>query len=433
MAEVHAECIVVGGGPAGSAAALALAKSGVDVRVVERGKSPGAKNVSGAILYANTLNNLVPEFRAKAPLERTVVRQRFALLTADAEMVVLDLHNGKFKERPLHNLFTVNRRKFDEWFADQAMEAGADYKTATRVDKLLQDNRGKVTGIETLEGRLTADVVIVADGANSCLAKQAGLRKPFVPGRIGLGVKETIALPEGKIEDRFNLEHNEGASFKYLGDPVQYSPGGAFIFTNEDTLSVGIVARLSDLSDKGAKPYELLDSFKKHPRIKKLLEGGESQEYSAHILPEMGYDHLPELTGDGVLLAGDAAGLLNVLFHEGINLGMASGLMAGLTIAGAKRNGRYSNRVLKVYRKMLQESFVMKDMKMAMGFHHLMEETPEYFDKLLKTAVQFATEAVSSTDKPKKEQISQAWKNFRSTCGWGTLTKEAFRLWRLIL
>ena len=113
MAEVHAECIVVGGGPAGSAAALALAKSGVDVRVVERGKLPGAKNVSGAILYANTLNNLVPEFRAKAPLERTVVRQRFALLTADAEMVVLDLHNGKFKERPLHNLFTVNRRKFD--------------------------------------------------------------------------------------------------------------------------------------------------------------------------------------------------------------------------------------------------------------------------------------------------------------------------------
>ena len=223
---------------------------------------------------------------------------------------------------------------------------------------------------------------------------------------------------EGKIEDRFNLEHNEGASFKYLGDPVQYSPGGAFIFTNQDTLSVGIVARLSDLSDKGAKPYELLDSFKKHPRIKKLLEGGESQEYSAHILPEMGYDHLPELTGDGVLLAGDAAGLLNVLFHEGMNLSMASGLMAGLTVADAK--------------KMLHKSFVMKDMKMAMGFHRLMEETPEYFDRVLNAAVQSATEAVSITDKPKKEQISQALKNFRSTCGWGTTTKGAFRLWRLV-
>jgi len=433
MAEDHAECIVVGGGPAGSAAALTLAKSGVGVRVFERGSGFGAKNVSGAILYANTLSNLVPEFRAEAPLERIVVRQRFALLTEDAELVVLDLHNSKFKERPLYNLFAVNRRKFDEWFAGQAIEAGADYQTGTRVDKLLEDKRGKVVGIESSGGRLTADVVILADGANSSLAKQIGLRKRFVPSRIGLGIKETIALPEGKIEERFNLEHNEGASFKYLGHPVQYSPGGAFILTNMDTVSVGIVVRLSDLSDKGAKPYELLESFKSHPRIRKLLDGGESQEYSAHILPEMGYDHLPELTGDGVLVAGDAAGLLNIVFHEGINLAMASGLMSGLTVAGAKRNAIYSNRVLKIYRKMLHESFVMKDMKMAMGFHHVLEQTPEYFDKLLKTAVQFATEAVSITDKPKKEQISQAWKNFRSTCGWRTLTKEAFRLWRLIL
>ncbi len=432
MAEDHAECIVVGGGPAGSAAALTLAKSGVDVRVVERGNSPGAKNVSGAILYANTLDNLVPGFRAKAPLERTVVRQRYALLTADAEMVVLDLYNGKFKEHPLDNMFAVNRRKFDEWFAGQAIEAGADYQTGIRVDKLLRDDQGKVIGVEASEGRFFADVVILADGANSILAKQNGLRKPFVPSKIGLGVKETIALPKGKIADRFNLGDNEGASFKYLGEPVQYSPGGAFILTNEDSLSVGVVVRLSDLSDKGAKPYDLLESFKSHPRIRKLLEGGESREYSAHILPEMGYDYLPELTADGVLLTGDAAGLLNVIFHEGINLAMASGLMAGLTVAGAKKNGSYSNSVLSVYRKMLQQSFVMKDMKMAMGFHELMEENPEYFDKLLKTTVLFATDLVGLADKPKREQISQAWKSFKNTCGWGTLAKEAFRLWKLI-
>ena len=433
MAEDHAECIVVGGGPAGSAAALTLAQSGIDVCVLERGATPGAKNMSGAILYTNTLNNLIPGFRDKAPLERAVVRQRYALLTADAEMVVLDIHNNEFKEHPSDNLFAVNRRKFDEWFAREAIEVGADYRNGVRVDKLLRNGQGAVIGVESLEGRFYADVVILADGANSSLAERNGLRKPLLPSKVALAVKETIALPKENIEERFNLGDNEGASFKYLGEPVLYSPGGAFILTNEDTLSVGVVLRLSDLCDKGAQPYELLDSFKNHPRVRRLLEGGKSQEYSAHILPEMGYDYLPELTGDGVLLAGDAAGLLNVLFHEGMNLAMAAGLMSGLAVAEARRNGGYSKKALKVYRKMLEDSFVMKDMKMVMGFHKLMELKPEYFDELLKSAVRFATDAVSITDRPKKEQISHAWKDFRSTCGWGTLTKEAFRLWRLML
>ena len=433
MAEDHAECVVVGGGPAGSAAALTLAKSGVDVRVFERANSPGAKNISGAVLCTNALNNLIPGFRAKAPLERTVVRRRLALMTEDAEMVVLDLYSKKFREHPFDNQFAVNRREFDEWFAGQAGEAGVDYQTGIRVDKLLQDKQGRILGIETPECRVYADVVILADGGNSRLAKQNGLRKPFVPTKIALGLKETIALPREKIEERFNLEHDEGASFKYLGEPVQYSPGGAFIITNKDTLSVGIVARLRDLSDKGTKPYDLLNSFKNHPRIKKLLEGGKSEEYSAHILPEMGYDDLPRLTGDGVLLAGDAAGLLNVPYNEGINLAMASGFLAGLTVATAKKNGGYSNSVLKAYRKMLDESFVIKDMKMVASFQDLMEKDTEYFEKLLRTAVQFATEALSVTDKPKKEQISKALKNFRSVYGWGTISREIFRLGKLIL
>jgi len=426
------ECIVVGAGPAGSAAAFTLAKSGVEVQVLERGHVPGAKNVSGAILYTNTLNNLIPEFRAEAPLERSIVRQRYSLLTADAELTILDLSAAAFKSKPRENAFSINRRKFDAWFADKAGEAGAVYQSGIRADRLIRDPAGKICGVETSEGRVSADVVILADGANSTLAKQVGLRKRFTPDKVALGVKETLSLPRGAIEDRFNIEADEGASFKYLGEPVHYSPGGAYILTNNDTLSIGVVLRLSDLSVKGVKPYELLESFKNHPRVRRLLDGGVSQEYSAHILPELGYDHLPQLTGDGVLVTGDAAGLLNVVFHEGINLAMASGLMAALTTAAVRENGGYSSTSLKAYNKMLHESFVMKDMKSAMGFHKIMEERPDYFDKLLKSAVRFATDAVSITDKPKNEQIASAWKTFRSSYGWTALAKEAFRLWRLV-
>ncbi|MFC1734935.1 FAD-dependent oxidoreductase [Candidatus Hydrogenedentota bacterium] len=433
MTEEHVQCIVVGAGPAGSATALTLAKSGIDVHILERGSVVGSKNVSGAILYSNTLNNLVPGFRSRAPLERNVVRQRYSLLTSDTELAMVDLHSDKFKERPVDNMFAVNRREFDQWFVEEAVAAGARCRTGTRVDKLLTDDKGRVTGVETQEDRLYAEVVILAEGANSTLAEKHGLRGRFAPNRMGLAVKETIALPREKIEDRFNLERDEGASFKYLGDPVQYSPGGAFILTNRESLSVGVVMRLSDLSSSGAKPYELLEAFKKHPRIRKLLDGGEPQEYAAHILPEIGYDHLPELVGDGVLLVGDAAGLLNVLFHEGINLAMSSGFMAGMTVTSAMNNGGFSKKALKPYRKMLQNDYVLKDMKMAMGFHKIMDENPEYFDKLLKNVVQFATSAASVTDKPKSEQLSQAWKDFKQTYGWGTLAKEAFKLWRLML
>ncbi len=432
MAEDFAECIIVGAGPAGSAAALTLAKSRVNVHVLERGNSPGAKNVSGAILYANALNDLIPGFRVEAPIERTVVRQRYSFLTKDAEMSVFDLHTDQFKHTTMHNMFSVNRRSFDKWFADQAIKAGATYHTGILVDKLIQDSQGVVIGVETSQGTLRANVVILADGANSILNRHNGRSRRSHATTMGLGVKETIRLPIGKIEDRFNLERNEGASFKYLGEPVQYSPGGAFILTNNETLSVGVVTRLSDLSDKGVRPYDLLDAFKNHPRIRRLLEGGVSEEYSAHILPEMGYDHLPPLTSDGLLVAGDAAGLLNVLCHEGMNLAMASGLMSGLAVLEANKHGKYSNKVLGIYGKMLHQSFVLQDMKTVRHFHELMKEKPEYFNELLKAAVQFATDATSITDKPKKEQISRAWHDFTATCGWGTLTKEAFRLWKFL-
>jgi electron transfer flavoprotein-quinone oxidoreductase len=432
MGDDFAECIVVGAGPAGSAAALALAKSRVDVHVLERGHAVGAKNVSGAILNANTLSHLIPGFRAEAPLERRVARQRYSLLTGDAEMGVFDLHTSQSKHPPLHNLFAVNRRAFDKWFADQAIKVGATYHTGIRADRLIQDSHGVVIGVETSQGALHANVVILTDGANSILNRHNGRSKHSQVSKMWLGVKETIRLPIGKIEDRFNLERNEGASFKYLGEPVQYSPGTAFILTNNETLSVGVITRLSDLSDKGARPYELLDAFKNHPWIRRLLEGGVSEEYSAHILPEMGYGHLPPLTGDGFLVAGDAAGLLSALFHEGMNLALASGLMSGLAAAEASKHGKYSNNVLGIYRKMLHQSFVMQDMKTASKFHELMEEKPEYFNELLKATVQFATDVTSITDKPDKEQISRAWHEFTATTGRGTLAKEAFRLWRFL-
>ena len=416
MSEDHVQCIVVGGGPAGSAAAFTLAKSGAEVLVLERGKTPGSKNMFGGILYCNILNSIIPGFWEKAPLERNVTRQKYSILTDDTELT------------SFNNSFTVSRRTFDEWFANQAMEEGAEYFTGVRVDKVIKDRKGKVIGVESLGDRLYADVVILADGANSMLSKQCLLRKRFHPGKIGLGIKEWMALPKEKIEDRFNLEGREGASFKYLGQPVKYAPGGAFIYTNDESLSVGLVVRLSDIANNGAKPNDLLEGFKKHPFIKKLLEGSDLQEYSAHILPEMGYYDLPEFSADGVLVIGDAAGLVNTLFHEGINFAMASGVMAGLTVLEAMQKNDYSNTILKEYGIKVRNSFILRDMKKVMRYHKMIEKNGHFFDNHVKSIVQFATQMISVTDRSKKEQISEAWSDLRTEIS----VLDAFKLWGII-
>ena len=332
------EVVIVGAGPAGSAAALTLARAGVEVLVVERGDYPGAKNLFGGILYSGVLNELVPKFWQQAPVERHIVNRRWVALDSDTQ-VGLDLKSARFDEPPFNNTFTALRSKFDRWFAEQAEEAGAMIINETNVDELLMDG-GQVAGVRTgrEEGDVEAKVVILAEGANALLAEAGGLRQRMEPDNRVNAVKEIIALPREIIDDRFHLEGDQGAAIEYFGGAVRGMIGSAFLYTNRESLSVGVGCMIGDFLRTRTAPYELLDHFKHHPAVSPLLRGGQTVEYATKMIPEDSYDDLSDLYADGVLLVGDCAGLVNPsIHHEGTNLAMASGVIAAETVLEARK------------------------------------------------------------------------------------------------
>src|SRR6266446_3002718 len=361
----HFDAIVAGAGPAGSSAALAMARAGLRVALIERGEYPGAKNVSGAALYApNLLADLLPEYWEEAPVERYLTRRVVTLLGQEAA-VSLDFRTNHFSKPP-YNGFTMLRPKFDRWLANKAEEAGTLLISSTVVDDLLYKNE-RVAGVRCRrqDGDLYAPIVIAADGANSFLAKKAGLQHEFRGDEMTLGVKEVVRLDAHTIEERFNLNGDEGMTNEYVGYATGEVKGGGFLYTNRDTLSLGVVVQIASLAQKKMRAYELLDQFKQHPAVAPLVRDSVTLEYSAHMIPEGGWAMLPTLSRAGFMVVGDAAGFVFAagLFLEGMNFAIASGLAAAATAQEAHANQDFSAESMARYRKRLESSFVLKDLK----------------------------------------------------------------------
>ncbi len=359
------DAIVVGAGPAGSSAALAMARAGLQVALIERGEYPGAKNVSGAALYApNLLADLLPNYWEEAPVERYLTRRVITFLGHEAA-VSLDFRTQHFNQPP-YNGFTILRPKFDRWLASKAEAAGALLITSTVVDELLYKDE-QVVGVRCrrAEGDLYAPIVIAADGANSFLAKQAGLQHEFRAQEMTLGVKEVLRLDAHTIEERFNLNGDEGMTNEYVGYASGEVNGGGFLYTNRDTLSIGVVVQIASLAQKKVRAYELLDQFKQHPAVAPLVRDSVMLEYSAHMIPEGGWAMLPALSRAGLMVVGDAAGFVFAagLFLEGMNFAIASGLAAAATAQQAHAEHDFSALSLARYRQRLNSSFVLNDLK----------------------------------------------------------------------
>ncbi len=355
------DAIVVGAGPAGIAAAKIMAEAGLTVVVLERGQYPGSKNVSGGILYRHPTEELAPGFETEAPLERPIIEQRYLALTEDA-MLGGVYRSMKFAEAPV-NSYSVLRAEFDRWFANTAEATGVEVYAEFTVTDLVWDG-GRVVGVTTGEpdGELRANVVVLADGANSLLAQRAGLHGDLRPIDQALVAKELIALPAEKIEDRFALPKGLGAAYEIFGESTSGLLGYGFIYTNKESISIGTGALLADLITSGKNVNDLLDRFKKHPAIAPLIAGGETVEYSAHLIPEGGYNQLSRLFADGVVVVGDAAGFVNPVNREGANLAMLSGKLAAQAIIEAKQENDFSIATLCRYRELLDESIVIKDL-----------------------------------------------------------------------
>jgi electron transfer flavoprotein-quinone oxidoreductase len=408
------DVIVVGAGPAGVTAAYVLAKAGLDVIMLERGPYPGSKNTFGGILYTPVLNRLIPNFWETAPMERHM-KGLEVFLISENNAVSVKVQSEEHNKPPYNNSFTVSRSKFDRWYAGKAEEAGAMLIPETVVDDFIWENN-KIVGVKARRehGEIYADVVIAADGVNSTLAEKAKLRRNYVPRQMAVGMKEVIELPRAVIEDRFNLSGSEGVEIKFMaGDATMGIWGGGNIYTNLESLSLVAWIALKPAMERRIKITDLFEHFKNHPFVKNYIRGGKTVEYQAHLAPDGGYDFTPKYYADGLLVAGDAARFLNASIHyEGTNFAMASGEAAAKAVLEAKKKGDFSSKSLSYYQKLLNESFVMKDLKRYRKMNHFAESNPVFFSGYFDAITQTAVDYFAINELPKRQHEFQMIKRF---------------------
>jgi electron transfer flavoprotein-quinone oxidoreductase len=425
------DVVIVGAGPAGSAAALTLAKEGVSVAVLERGETPGAKNVFGGVVYKWPLSELFPNFAEVAPIERRIVDTRLIILNRNSSLT-LSYKEQAFAESSEAG-FTALRTKFDSWLAQKAEEAGAVVITGMPVTDVIQEN-GRVVGLKTGEGReneVYASAVVAADGVMSTVLSKSGIRGTPPPEQVALGIKEMIELPADMIEARFNLKKGQGARLEFIGNVVNGKSGGGFVYTNGNTLSVGIAILLSELMELKQKPYELLDAFKAHPSVAPLIEGGKPKEYQAHLIPEGGYPSIPRLVDKGVLAVGDAAMLC--LYPEGTNMALASGILAGRALARAKKADDFSSNMLEHYRLLMEQSYVLEEHRRKSNFNRIMREGGRFFEDYPELLSAIARELLVVDGVTKRLKHEKARKMIREKVGYLRLARDLYSdIWQVL-
>ncbi len=428
------DAIVVGAGPAGNSCAYTLAKRGLKVLQIERGEYPGSKNVQGAIMYADMLEKIIPDFREDAPLERHIIEQR-AWYMDDTSYAGVQYRSDDFnEEKP--NRYTIIRAQFDKWFSRRVREAGALLILETTVTDLCFSD-GKVIGVKTdrAGGTLLADVVVMAEGVNGLLGSKAGLRPVPKPDTVALAVKEMHFLPSEVIEARFNVKGDEGVVIEAAGTITKGMAGTGFIYTNKESISLGIGCLVSDLTETGLAPYDLLNLFKRHPAVAPLIAGSEVKEYAAHLIPEGGYKAVPQLYGDGWLIVGDAGQFVNSVHREGSNLAMTTGRMAAEAIFQIKaRRDEMSAENLSLYQKMVEKSFVMKDLKKYKRLPDFLHTSKKHlfgtYPELVSKAAQAFLRVDGKDKKSKERDIIRTVVKTRGVMGLASDAWKLARSWR---
>jgi electron transfer flavoprotein-quinone oxidoreductase len=335
------------------------------------------------------------------------------------------------EEKP--NRYTIIRAQFDRWFSAKVREAGAIVLCETTVTELVKDTKGNVIGVLTDRhgGPLLADVIVLAEGVNGLVGQRSGLRDELKPENVALAVKEMHFLPQEVVESRFNLRGDAGVVIEAMGTVTKGMTGTGFLYTNRESISIGIGCIVEDLTKSGIKPYNLLDFFKQHPSIAPLLAGSEVKEYVAHLIPEGGFRAMPEIHGNGWVVAGDAAHLVNAVHREGSNLAMTSGRIVGETIVYLKRRREPCTAAnLAEYRKRLEDSFVLKDMRKYQKIPGLLHNNPQLLSLYPRMMSGIAQTWLRVDGKAKTAKESEIFKSVRKQRGLAGLVADGLRFAR---
>jgi electron transfer flavoprotein-quinone oxidoreductase len=426
MADDKFDAIVVGAGPAGSACAYALAKEGKSVLLLERGNTAGSKNVSGGRLYTYALELLEPDMYKRAPLQRKIVREQIMLLN-ETGATTIDYFNPDFGEK-VPQSYSVIRAALDEWFAGEVEAQGGTVASGVLVDDLIEEG-GKIVGIRSGEEEMRAEVVVAADGVNSLLGQKAGLFPEISSCAVGVGVKETIELPDNLINERFGVKAGEGAARVAIGCTGGIQ-GGAFLYTNKGSVSLGVVFNPEQLAAQHLHVQDFLQDLKMHPAIQPLIEGGTSIEYGAHLVPELGYHGIHKrLHREGMLVVGDAAmfGINTGLIIRGMDLAIVSGLAAARAIL----NSTSSAETGPLYLKQLEELLLLANERAYQNFHNMFEIRRMFdgYPKLANDALRFMFTVDGHVPRPMAKGLMEVVKQHASL---GQLASDGWKAFRSI-
>ncbi len=412
--EYDFDVIVVGGGVAGAVCAYLLAQQGREVLLCERGAEPGSKNLSGGVFYCRIMEEIFPGFVENAPIERHITRNCLSFLNPTS-FVNVDYWDARLAE-PV-NAVTVLRAKLDLWLAEQCEEAGVTVMPGIKVEGLVREGN-QIVGIRAGEDELTAKVVVAADGINSFISQDAGIRAKEPMKNLAVGVKSVIKLSEEKVRDRFHLTDDEGAAYAVVGDCTQGVAGGGFLYSNRDSVSIGIVVRLDDLAASGKSSSELHDHFLSHPAIAPFIEGGELLEYGCHMVAEGGKKMQHDLVRPGLVVIGDAAGFtLNSGFTlRGMDLAAGSAQAAAVAIGAALDAGDYSRASLERYVVEYEASYVGQDMTTYAKAPDFLENK-EMYGAVGELVADVLHDIYNLDLSPRKSLVKTAWGAFKRS-GW---------------
>jgi electron-transferring-flavoprotein dehydrogenase len=378
---LETDVLVVGGGPAGLAAAIRfkdLVKGEASVMVVDKAAEFGAHSLSGAVLDPSSLRELIPDFEAKgAPVTTKVTEDHVYMLTRGGKLPL------PFVPPPLqnHGNYVISLNQLVKWLAAQAESRGVDMAPGFPAAEVLLDG-DRVVGVRTGDKGIDkhgnrkpnfepgvdirAKITILAEGARGSLTKQIVPRLKLDAGRFrqvySIGVKELWEVPKGRLA--------RGAVVHTMGYPLKHETfGGGFIYGfTDEWIAIGLVIGL-DYHDPFLDPHGLFQTFKEHPYVRGLLEGGKLVRYGARTISEGGWYSIPQTYADGLMLIGEAAGFLNAMRLKGIHLAIKTGMLAAETAAEAVRAGDTSTAKLKAFEDRVNASSVKAELWRVRNFH----------------------------------------------------------------